>query len=87
VSTQRALSCRRVNARSLTLHPNERRKNMPDQIEPNPETDIDNLDIEDSDYDEPIEDSEDPETEDDITNGVDDNLDDGLPEDEEKFDQ
>jgi hypothetical protein len=60
---------------------------MPDQSKLNPETDIDNPGIEDSEYDEPIEDLEDPETEDDIIHGVDDNLDDGLPEDEEEFDQ
>ena len=49
----------------------------------NPETDIEDPGLEKPYYDEPVED---PETEDDIVNGVDDDLDDGLPvEDEDEL--
>jgi hypothetical protein len=56
---------------------------MPDERALNPETDIDDPGLEEPYYDEPVED---PETEDDIVSGADDNLDDGLPlEDEDEF--
>ncbi len=49
----------------------------------NPETDTNAPGLEEPYYDEPVED---PETEDDIVNGVDDDLDDGLPvEDEDEL--
>jgi hypothetical protein len=47
-----------------------------DERERNPESDINDPELEEPYYAEPVED---PETEDDIVNGVDDDLDDGLP--------
>jgi hypothetical protein len=56
---------------------------MPDERGLNPEIDIDDPGLEEPYYDEPVED---PETEDDIVSGADDNLDDGLPlDDEDEF--
>jgi hypothetical protein len=51
-----------------------------DELDLDPELDIDDPGIEEPYDDEPVED---PEAEDDIVNGVDDDLDDGLPLEDE----